>query len=523
MSGYYHCPARPSLPAGIVIAKLPVKAGFIITLRNRPELLIQCNRNRENLRVNNLFGHYIPRGVLFSYVVDLLILFTAFFLAIPVSDVLFYHNPPFTDNLYLYSYIGLYIIVLNLSMISTGLYQRDMPANWYSLLGRMAFSLTIGSLILALLNELLTLELFCIHTLTMSAVFSFVGIASCRLLLFREAEFGQPHRVLVIGTGKRAARLQDSFRKPEQHPPLMGRTRIRVLRYIETPGSNAQTHVHKNLILKLDGMTLSQYAQERNIHEIIVALDERRKNLPIDELIECRLNGIRITDIGIFMERESGSIILDEFHPNSLIFSEGVGQSIRIKTKRFVDILGSLMILMVSLPVMLVTVAAIWLESGMKGSVLYRQERVGLNGKTFRLLKFRSMIENAEKNGAVWAQQNDMRVTAIGRFIRKTRIDELPQLFNVLKGDMSLVGPRPERPEFVRELAEKIPYYNLRHYVMPGITGWAQICFPYGASVADARMKLQYDLYYIKRYSVILDIMILLQTISVILLGKGAR
>jgi len=473
--------------------------------------------------MNNIFGHYIPRGLLFSYVAEILILFTAIVFSILITDLVFYHNSVFNEKFHLYIYSAFYIVTMSMSMIATGLYQRDLPADFYILAKRLAFSLAMGSLILLVLNALLSLEIFCFHTLSMSALLAFGGIISSRVMLFSESKsIRSNYRVLVIGTGKRASRLKDHLNKPGRSP-LLGRTGTRLVGYIDHQSTNTEVHLNKNLIIHLGDTPLSQYAKEKNINEIIVALDERRNMLPVDDLLECRMNGIRITDVATFIERESGNIMIDEFQPNSLIFSESAVQSIRIKSKRFVDLLASLTILVLSLPIMLVTILAIWLESGLKGSILYRQERVGLNGRTFQLLKFRSMVENAEKGGAVWAQQNDSRVTKVGRFIRKTRIDELPQLFNVLKGEMSMVGPRPERPQFVCELTEKIPFYNLRHYVMPGVTGWAQICFPYGASVDDARRKLEYELYYIKNYSVFLDIVILLQTVSVVLLGKGAR
>ena len=223
-----------------------------------------------------------------------------------------------------------------------------------------------------------------------------------------------------------------------------------------------------------------------------------------------------------FYERQLGKIRIDTLHPSNVIFADGFTQAvIRSSEKRAMDILVSALMLLSTLPIMALTAAAIYFESG--GPVLYRQERVGRRGRVFTLLKFRSMRQDAEANGAVWALQNDMRVTRIGSFIRRTRIDELPQLINVLKGDMSFVGPRPERPQFVAELSKSIPYYDLRHYVKPGITGWAQILYPYGASINDAREKLQYDLYYLKNYSIFLDINILLQTIQVILWRKGAR
>jgi sugar transferase (PEP-CTERM system associated) len=475
--------------------------------------------------MKKLFGHYIPRGLLFSYITEIIIVFSAIFIAIPVALSVFTHETLVMGDLSLYPYAILYTVVMHLAMISTGLYQRDLPSERTTLILRMLVSIAISGIAIYMVNLWLRLDVFCLHTLTIAGFFTFSGIISSRLLLFREAETSTGHhRVLVIGTGEKASSLQHRLVKPKLKTGLLSRTGINMVGYVDVPGSNTDAHILKSQIIRLDSKSLSQYAKEKNINEIIIALDERRNKLPIDDLIECRLNGVRITDIATFLERDSGSIILENFQPNSLIFSEGVVQAIRLKTKRIVDVLASLMILMLTLPVMLVTAVVIWLESGRKGSILYCQERVGLNGKCFKLLKFRSMIENAEKDGqAVWAQQNDMRVTRFGRFIRKTRIDELPQLLNVLKGEMSMVGPRPERPQFVNELAREIPYYNLRHYVLPGITGWAQICYPYGASVEDARQKLQFDLYYIKNYSVLLDVLILLQTTAVILWGKGAR
>jgi len=267
---------------------------------------------------------------------------------------------------------------------------------------------------------------------------------------------------------------------------------------------------------------LRELAEALDVDEIVVAPDDRRKSLPVEQILECKMYGIRILQAADFFERQLGKIRLDTLHPSNVIFADGFTQAvIKSYEKRILDVVVSAAMILATLPVILATAIAIYLESG--GPVLYRQERVGRRGRVFTLLKFRSMRQDAEANGAVWALQNDSRVTRVGSFIRKTRIDELPQLLNVLKGDMSFVGPRPERPQFVAELSKAIPYYDLRHYVKPGITGWAQILYPYGASINDAREKLQYDLYYLKNYSIFLDINIVLQTMQVILWGKGAR
>jgi len=235
--------------------------------------------------------------------------------------------------------------------------------------------------------------------------------------------------------------------------------------------------------------------------------------------------GIQIVDIVGFFERQTGRINIEALNPSSMVFADGIIQAVlKSYVHRFLDLIISLFVLILTLPLTLLAALFIWMESGLRGPILYKQTRVGRDGKLFRILKFRSMTVDAERyGGARWAVADDARITPVGNVLRKTRIDELPQLINVLKGDMSFVGPRPERPEFVDELVNEIPFYDLRHRVNPGITGWAQICYPYGASREDAKDKLEYDLYYIKNYSLFLDLMILIQTAQVILWGKGAR
>jgi len=237
------------------------------------------------------------------------------------------------------------------------------------------------------------------------------------------------------------------------------------------------------------------------------------------------MKGVRVIEESAYLERQLGKIRLDSLQPSTVVFADGFTQAVIKSTgKRLFDILVSLLLLILASPIMLAVAVAIAIESRGRGPVFYSQERVGLGARAFRVHKFRSMCVDAERDGvAQWAKKNDDRVTTVGRLIRSTRIDELPQLFNVLKGDMSFVGPRPERPQFVKELAEQIPYFDLRHHVKPGMTGWAQVCYPYGASIEDAREKLQYDLYYLKNYSLFLDTMIIFQTLQVVLWGKGSR
>ncbi len=253
-----------------------------------------------------------------------------------------------------------------------------------------------------------------------------------------------------------------------------------------------------------------------------MALDDRRGNMPVKELIQCKLDGLQITNGIGFYEDLTGKILVEQVNPDWIIYSSGFSIG-RVGTamKRGTDILLSMLGLLLASPIMLVTAMAVKFES--PGPVFYLQERVGLRGRVFKVIKFRSMRQDAEKDGAVWAMKNDTRVTRVGGFIRKVRIDELPQLWNVLRGDMSFVGPRPERPMFVEELEKKIPYYSLRHNVMPGVTGWAQVCYPYGASVEDALRKLEYDLYYLKNVSFAMDLWIVFHTVKTVLFQKGAR
>ncbi len=255
---------------------------------------------------------------------------------------------------------------------------------------------------------------------------------------------------------------------------------------------------------------------------IVVAPDDRRGQTPVKELLDYRLSGIDVRGGADFYERLSGKILVERIDPSFLIFS-GAGSLTRFQRagKRFLDFVIAITIFLLTLPVMCVAAIVIKIES--PGPIFYRQERLGRNAIPFMMIKFRSMRQDAEKDGAVWAQKNDPRVTRFGRFMRKVRIDELPQLWNVLRGEMSMVGPRPEREVFVNELVKDVPFYSVRHSVKPGVTGWAQVCYPYGASKEDTLRKLEFDLYYIKNISVVLDILIIFYTIKTVLFGKGGR
>jgi sugar transferase (PEP-CTERM system associated) len=342
-----------------------------------------------------------------------------------------------------------------------------------------------------------------------------LGILLSRTLFIRWVRSGTlKSRTLVVGTGSRAAHIESLLSK-RGHA-----CNVQVVGYLPMGGSY---HFVDQTRIFDTRESLPELVARMQISEIVLAVRDRRGGLPVQDLLKCKLQGIRVLELSSFFERENGHLQLDSMNASWMILSEGFHQGmLRETAKRLFDLLVSTAMLLVCLPVMALTALLIKLES--PGPVLYRQERVGQGCRNFTILKFRSMCVDAEKDGRPrWAQQNDSRVTRTGRFIRRTRIDELPQIFNVFFGDMSFVGPRPERPYFVQDLTQKIPYYGVRHTVKPGITGWAQVRYAYGATDEDAMQKLQYDLYYVKNHSLFLDLMILFQTAQVVLWGRGVR
>jgi sugar transferase (PEP-CTERM system associated) len=322
-------------------------------------------------------------------------------------------------------------------------------------------------------------------------------------------------RVLVYGVGQRTIAMSLLRRRAD-------RRGFEIVGFLQPGGEDVCVPAERVLGSEAELLDL---CDRYEVHEIVMAMEDRRRGFPLRELLECRIAGIEVTELLTFLERETGRVRIDVLNPSWMIFGEGFRRDpLRLLSARSLDLLASLLTVMVALPVMVLTALAIKLEDGWRAPVFYRQARVGLAGHSFDVLKFRSMRMDAERDGqAQWAQKADSRVTRVGAVIRKLRIDELPQILNVLRGHMSFVGPRPERPQFANELAETIPYYMLRHCVKPGITGWAQLCYPYGSSEEDAFEKLQYDLYYIKNNSLLFDLAILVQTAEVVFMGKGAR
>jgi len=324
-------------------------------------------------------------------------------------------------------------------------------------------------------------------------------------------------RVVIFGAGVKAKKLLDDL------APSMDVIGVSIVGCI--PSASEICVVDPALVIGMPVDWLA-FVKQAQISEIVISPDERRRNtgeaFPLEQFLDCKIAGIPSSDALSFCERELGKIDISLLQPSWMLFSDGFKYSKRrLLAKRLFDIALASLFFVVLWPFMLLTAIAVRLDSS--GSVLYHQTRVGLNGQPFRIYKFRSMRQDAEKNGAVWAQKNDARVTRVGAFIRNTRLDELPQLYNVLAGQMSFVGPRPERPEFVLELIPQIPYYDMRHKVKPGLMGWAQLKYAYGASVEDAKNKLQYDLYYTKNHSFLMDMLIMIQTVEIILLGKGVH
>ncbi|MBN8443738.1 MAG: TIGR03013 family PEP-CTERM/XrtA system glycosyltransferase [Thauera sp.] len=321
-------------------------------------------------------------------------------------------------------------------------------------------------------------------------------------------------RVLIIGTGHDALAVYRDLTQPL-------RRSVDIVGFYRSGGEDV-TEVDPHQILPSDGLVA--LVRKRRVNEIIVAVRERRGGaLPLRELLDCKLAGVRVLDLSSFFERVQGQVRVDSLRASWLIYGDGFRQGFaRTLMKRCFDLTAAMLLLLLASPMMILTAFLILLEDG--APVFYRQERVGLGGRVFRVIKFRSMRRDAEKDGRPrWATSNDDRATRVGRVIRKLRIDELPQLFNVLVGEMSLVGPRPERPYFVDQLAREIPFYAVRHCVKPGVTGWAQVRYQYGASVDDAVQKLQYDLYYVKNHTLVLDVLVLFETVRVVLTGEGAH
>ncbi len=459
-----------------------------------------------------IFGHYVPKELFLLCSTEVLVLLVSVYIGI--SNGL--NTASGAMAITIWGYASVFSLVMLTMMVSMGMYHRVSQGGFVSTFGRIVLSFILGSILLAILLVAFSDDSVDSKVFGLALACSFISIVVCRFIWQLRTDRVIKQRTIVIGIGNKAKEIDKLTR--------LSQAGIRIVGFIDAERDGNNLIGEDKLIeVESDFSNLHEIVKRNKIKEIVIALDERRNKIPADEILECKMRGVRVVDVNYFLERQLGKISLDTLHPSALIYSQGFVQGkAKATVKRLFDIIVASSMLVVTLPLMLLTVIAIKIESGFKGSIFYFQERVGLNNEAFKIYKFRSMTENAESNGkAVWAQKNDNRVTKVGNFIRKTRIDELPQLYNVLKGNMSFVGPRPERPQFVDELSEQIPFYGLRHHAKPGITGWAQICYPYGASVEDSKEKLQYDLYYLKHNTVFLDLLIMMQTAAVIFLAKG--
>src|SRR5439155_3910238 len=397
-----------------------------------------------------------------------------------------------------------------------GLYRRDRRPAFGEYAVRQSAALAIGLPVAYLSSHILPGGVFFQEAFGPVVLIALGGLLAVRQITVSPgARLLSPYRVLVLGTGPEALAVETSLEMT--NPPGLQLAGFYPLEKVPVR-SVAMTRIVST------HLTLEQTVAHLAIDEIIVAVREQRGGvLPLRELLECRLAGIQVTDLPRFFERVHGRVPIESLKASWLIYGNGFRQTwLRNVVKRAFDVAVVAVLLPTALPIMGLIACLIWLDGG--APVIYRQERVGRRGRTFTLLKFRSMTKEAEKDGqASWASVNDARVTAIGRFMRLTRIDELPQLINVLRGEMSFVGPRPERPQFVATLTEKIPFYGVRHSVKPGLTGWAQVRYTYGGNLEESVKKLEYDLYYVKNHSLLLDLLIFVKTIRVVLLGEGAR
>ncbi len=459
-----------------------------------------------------LFKHYVPHAVLLLGVIDAVLLM----IAAEIGWVVRAHQIGMTvaPTVTRLPQLLAFAAALQIALVAVGAYGVGSFLSLRFAAARLVVAILIGVAWLSILFFLVPPLALWRSNLAYATVIAMVLLIVVRALLGRT--FGSDtfkRRIVVLGAGNRAAQIGALAGQPGAN--------VVVASFVAMGEANP---VVPDACPRDRIPNLAAHVVDHRASEVVLALEERRNALPLKDLLRVRTTGVTVSEISTFLERETGRIDLNSVNPSWLIFSDGFasGRMLSSVFKRGFDVVASLLLLVLTLPLVAIAIVAIKLES--RGPAFYRQRRVGLYNEPFDVVKLRSMRQDAEVAGkAVWAAQNDPRVTRVGRFIRKVRIDELPQTWAVLRGEMSFVGPRPERPQFVDQLEQQLPYYAERHMVKPGITGWAQINYPYGASIEDARHKLEYDLYYAKNYSPFLDLLILLQTLRVVLWPSGAR
>jgi sugar transferase (PEP-CTERM system associated) len=466
--------------------------------------------NRKEIRRSNIMM-LIEALIIFyvGYLSSLLVkyLFDSHFV-VPISDFV--------------TQVGLFSVLVVISSLSVGLYEIKLRETFRGIIRRIFVSVAIGYFII----EVITNTLLNIVEISQYYLPIYAGMTILVLIVFRYflnslgiLGLGQS-KIVVIGAGERASIIEKRMRRE------VDRFGFELLGFIPIQGDNREEGIQNEKLVhvKIDE-NFRNFVTDNDIDEIVIACDQRRGSLPVEVLFDCRLRGVEVSDLLDFMERETGQIVVNLMYPSWVIYSNGFNSQnyLRDALDYSMNCIMATIVLMLSWPFMLLTAMVIFFEdvNVKNASVFYKQQRVGHNGQLFNIIKFRSMRPDAEKDGAKWATTNDTRVTKVGQFIRKYRIDELPQLLNIFRGEMSFIGPRPERPQFVEQLIREIPYYNQRHNVKPGLAGWAQLNYPYGASVEDSMEKLKFDLYYVKHQSLMLDILILIRTVEVVLFGKG--
>ncbi len=457
-----------------------------------------------------LFNHWFPTNTVLQVVFDVVLLFGS---AIVALLWLSHGEMPSLDLLWPPAL--LFAVAMMAVNAALGLYQRRTNRSVGQTTARVLLSLMLTVPIAFIAFHLWPLKNVPHDALKLAALAALGAIVAVRgLASHRRAQPMLTRRVLVVGTGPEAISVEQTLQQLGPGLIIVGFYPVNSSDGVLIPG--------ERVIGK--GQHLAETARRHGIDEVVVAVKERRGGvLPLRELLDCKLAGIKVLDLSSYYERALGQLRIDSLHAGWLIFGEGFRQGwMRTGIKRLFDIVSALVLLALAAPVMIFTTMAIMFETGFP--VLYRQERVGQGGRVFKVVKFRSMRVDAEGDGTPrWAIANDDRATFVGRIIRKLRIDELPQLFNVLMGDMSMVGPRPERPYFVDKLSQQIRFYAARHSVKPGVTGWAQVRYQYGSTVDDAIQKLQYDLYYVKNHTLFLDVVVLFETVGVVLSGDGSH
>lgn len=440
----------------------------------------------------------------------------ALFFAVYVNNVFNVTGAQEVPNSFLLLYGIIFALFNQLSSLALGLYNSKLRENYRGVFRRLLMCVAIAFFCTTIINPFYGPYVLPIEVLAIASVLGMVFVSLFRYITIKVNFFGlNKANVLVLGAGNRAAIIERRMRRD------VDRQDFTIHGFVVMDG-DSEDGIKEETKIKLD-TSLVNYALEQEIDEIVVANDERRNTLPVDELFACKIRGIEITDILDFIERETGQIAVNLIYPSWVIYSNGFASNNHLRNTLdwLFNAFMALFLLLLTWPIMLIAVLCIKFTEGFNAPVFYKQERVGLDGDSFNIIKFRSMRLDAEKNGAQMASENDNRITKVGHYLRKYRIDELPQIYNVLRGDMGFVGPRPERPEFVNKLIDSLPYYNERHNVKPGLTGWAQLKYPYGATEKDSLEKLKFDLYYIKHRSFLLDLLILIRTVEVVLFGKG--